>query len=224
MTALRLHAITLSEAHRAALAVNGDKPPSLPTPTGTYAVPGVPTTLIPFRDLCAVVSEQKAFALDEVSADVVTSHRAIVDAIFRRAAVLPAPVGVVFRAPDVLTRWMELHYVSLTSALDYVDDRAVARVHITRSDNTGEPLEEGSELAAVANESVRALRRVAVAAITVHGDPSASSLSVAFLVERETWKEFTRGVKDQSDAHHLLHFETTGPWAPYDFVRMQFGG
>jgi len=223
VTALRFHAITLTEAHHDVLSGDGEN--FALTPTSTYAVPGVPTSLIPFRDLCAVVSEQKAFALDEVSADAAAAHRAIVDAIFRRAAVLPAPVGVVFRASNVLTRWMELHYVSLTSALDYVDERAVARVHITRSDKTGEPLEEGSELAAAASEAVRALRRLAVAAVPVHGDvPALPSLSVAFLVERDSWKEFLRGVKDQVDAHHLLHFETTGPWAPYDFVRMQFGG
>jgi hypothetical protein len=125
----------------------------------------------------------------------------------------------------VLTRWMELHYVSLTSSLEFVDDRAVARVHIARADNKDELLEEGSELSAAAAESFRALRRLAVAAVPIHPDKTAKvSLSGAFLVEREAWKEFERGVKEQSDAHHLLSFEITGPWAPYDFVRMQFGG
>jgi hypothetical protein len=189
------------------------------------APPEYRTTLVPFRDLCAVVSEQKAFGADEISADVIATHRAIVDGVFRRTAVLPAPVGVVFRTPAVLTRWMELHYVSLTSALEFVDDRAVARVHVARADKKGERLEEGSDLAAAAAESFRALRRLAVAAVPIHSDKAANvSLSTAFLVERDSWKEFEHGVKDQGDAHHLLSFETTGPWAPYDFVRMQFGG
>ena len=218
--ALRLHAITVGDVHHdgpgaeASYAGTG-------TPTGTWAH----TTLIRFRDLCAVVSEQKAFGAGEISADTIATHRAIVDGVFRRTAVLPAPVGVVFRTPAVLTRWMELHYVSLTSALEFVDDRAVARVHVVRADKKGEQLEEGSDLAAAAAESFRALRRLAVAAVSLHADkPANISLSTAFLVERDSWKEFAHGVKDQGDAHHLLSFETTGPWAPYDFVRMQFGG
>jgi hypothetical protein len=49
-------------------------------------------------------------------------------------------------------------------------------------------------------------------------------LSAAFLVERELWKEFVEAVEEQHKAHPTLRLELTGPWAPYDFVRMQFGG
>ena len=215
MTPLRLHAITLAE-------VNPHDPAG--NSTAEMAVLG-PTALIPFRDLCAVVSETKAFVLDEATPEHVQTHRAIVDAVFRRAAVLPVPVGVVFRTPDVLTRWMELHYVSLTGALEFVDDRAVARVHIIRADGKPGDLETGSDLAAVAAESIRALRRHAVGAVPLRLDQMAGLvLSAAFLVEREQWKEFLTAVAEQHDAHHLMRFDVTGPWAPYDFVRMQFGG
>jgi hypothetical protein len=216
--ALRLHAVTLADA---------------PQPTAAEFVSALgdgdgwsgETTLVPFRDLCAVVSEQKAFTLDEATPDVVRRHRAIVDAIFRRAAVLPAPVGVVFRAPDVLKRWMELHYVSLTGALEFVEDRVAARVHIVRADGRDEDLEAGSDLAAAASESFRALRRRAVAAVPLRLEKvTGLALSGAFLVERDLWKEFLGAVEEQHDAHHLLRFDVTGPWAPYDFVRMQFGG
>ncbi|HEY9225702.1 MAG TPA: GvpL/GvpF family gas vesicle protein, partial [Gemmatimonadaceae bacterium] len=117
--ALRLHAVTVADAQH----------PSAPLDrnTGSWAVPVLPTglALVPFRDLCAVVSEQKAFVLDERGPEAVAEHRAVVDAVFRNGPVLPAPVGVVFRAPDVLKRWMELHYVSLSDALAFVEDRAV---------------------------------------------------------------------------------------------------
>ena len=213
--ALRLHAITLAEVNLDDPALNA---------TAEMAVAGL-TTVVPFRDLCAVVSEQKAFALDEASAEQVQQHQAIVDRIFRRAAVLPAPVGVVFRAPDILTRWMELHYVSLTGALEFVDDRAVARVHVVRADGKNDDMEAGSDLAAAAAESFRALRRRAVASVPLRLEQvTGLVLSAAFLVERDSWKEFSVGVAELQDAHHLMRFEMTGPWAPYDFVRMQFEG
>src|SRR5581483_537425 len=119
---LRLHAITLVDApHEAgAPATDGN---------GSHSE----TMIVPFRELCAVVTERHAFALEEPTPGEVDRHRAIVDAVFHRSAVLPAPVGAVFRNPDVLKRWMELHYVSLTDALEFVEDREVARVHIVRA-------------------------------------------------------------------------------------------
>lgn len=207
--ALRLHAITLADAAQNAPAGDGSE-----------------IALIPFRDLCAVVSTQRSFVLDETTPAAIEEHRRIVDRIFHQASVVPAPVGVVFRSPDVLKRWMELHYVSLSGALEFVEDRAVARVHIVRaSAKDGEDREAGSDLAAAATEAFRALRRHAVAAVPLRLEHvTGLVLSASFLVERDLWKEFLRAVEDQYDAHHLLRFDVTGPWAPYDFVRMQFGG
>jgi Gas vesicle synthesis protein GvpL/GvpF len=234
---LRLHAIMMSETPHGA---NGHGPESgttgaQPRAMGVTAAfrlsgsfgadPAVQTSLIPFRDLSAVVSEQKAFSLDERTAEAIALHRTVVDTVFRRAAVLPAPVGVVFRAPDVLKRWMELHYVSLTDALEFVEERAVARVHVVRADGMDEELEAGSDLAAAATEALRALRRRAVASVPLRTEAvTGLPLSSAFLVENEQWKEFHHGVAEQQDAHPSLHFDVTGPWAPYDFIHMQFGG
>ena len=207
--ALRLHAITLADA-----AQN--------IPVGEDSA----VALIPFRDLCAVVSPQRSFVLEETTAALLEEHRRIVDRIFHQSSVVPAPAGVVFRSPDVLKRWMELHYVSLSGALEFVEDRAVARVHIVRSDaKDGEEREAGADLAAAATEAFRALRRHAVAAVPLRLEHvTGLVLSASFLVERDLWKDFLRAVEDQHDAHHLLRFDVTGPWAPYDFVRMQFGG
>ena len=156
--ALRLHAITMADASshererrhrrrraspRAAVRKQLGVTGAFRVVTGFGADAGVQTSLIPFRDLCAVVSEQKAFSLDERTSEAIALHRTVVDTVFRRAAVLPAPVGVVFRAPDVLKRWMELHYVSLTDALEFVEERAVARVHVVRADGKAEKPRRG---------------------------------------------------------------------------------
>jgi Gas vesicle synthesis protein GvpL/GvpF len=214
--ALRLHAITLADAAQNAPVREGEA-------AGDGEHSGV--ALIPFRDLCAVVSPQRSFVLEDATPATIEEHRRIVDGVFQQATVVPAPVGVVFRSPDVLKRWMELHYVSLSGALEFVEDRAVARVHIVRSDAQGDEREAGADLAAAATEAFRALRRHAVAAVPLRLEHvTGLVLSASFLVERDLWKEFLRAVEDQHDAHHLLRFDVTGPWAPYDFVRMQFGG
>ena len=216
--ALRLHGITFADAHHE---VAGD---GTGTGSGTGTGTWSGTLLVPFRDLCAVVSEQKIFAIDEATPADVERHRAVVDWLFRRVSVVPAPVGVVFRAPDILRRWMELHYVSLTGALEFVDDRVAARVHVVRADGKPEDLETGSDLAESAAEAMRALRRQAVASVPLrHEEVTGLVLSSSFLVERDLWKGFMDALKSQRDAHHLLRFDVTGPWAPYDFVQMHFG-
>jgi hypothetical protein len=210
--ALRLHAITLADAHF-----------SPPVADGKKANHGL--KLVPFRDLCAVVSEQKMFTLDEPTPEQIEYHRSVVDSVFNSGTVLPAPVGVVFRAPDVLKRWMELHYVSLTGALEFVEDRMVARVHVVRAGATSDDLEAGSDLAAAAAESLRALRRHAVSAVPLRREEvTGLALSSAFLVDRSSWKAFLAAADEQRSAHHMLQFTVSGPWAPYDFVHMQFGG
>jgi len=205
---LLLHAIVLSDGHAL---------PEVPGATGAIR-------LVPYRDVGAVVSDQKSFALEDVDSARIEDHRAIIDTVFHIAPVLPAPVGVVFRSADALTRWMELHYVSLTGALEFLEDRAAARVHISHSGGNSTRAAD-ADLANAANESVRALRRAAVMAIPLAFDAASGRVSsAAFLVERDHWRDFLRAVAEQHEAHHALTFEVTGPWAPYDFVQMQFGG
>ena len=209
--ALRLHAITVADM-------------TVDVPGGTGTETSAITQFIPYRDLCAVVSEQRNFTLDAPSPSAVDFHRSVVDAVFRAATVLPAPVGVVFRAPDILKRWMELHYVALTGALEFVEDRVVARVHVVRAQATDDDRETGSDLAAEAAESLRELRRHSISSVPLRREEiTGLALSSAFLVERNAWRTFISATDEQQSAHRMLQFTVSGPWAPYDFVNMQFG-
>jgi len=208
--AMRLHAITIADV-------------SVQFPSGNGSGSSAPLKFIPYRDLCAVVSEQRNFTLDIATPSAVDFHRSVVDAVFRAATVLPAPVGVVFRAPDILKRWMELHYVALTGAMEFVEDRVVARVHVVRADATEDDRETGSDLAAEAAESLRALRRHSVSTVPLRREEvTGLALSSAFLIEQTAWRSFVVATEEQQAAHHLLRFTVSGPWAPYDFVNMQF--
>ena len=197
------------------------------TPTETAAGPlsiADGTTKVVFRDLAAIVTERERFALDEIDDLTVDAHRAVVDGIFRRQVVLPTPPGVVFRTEHVLTRWMELHYVALNDAIAFVTDRQAVRVHVERAGVTREDAETGSDLAEVAGTVFRDLRRRAVASVPLTLEKiTGITLSGAFLVERELFKEFERGVSEAKASNPKLAINVTGPWAPYDFVRMQFG-
>jgi len=201
--ALNLYGVTVSEAHEPRIDVPG-------------------TLLITLRDLAAICGEGE-YTTSELTPDRVAHDTDIVTAYGRRGPVLPAPLGVSFKHKDAVDRWLELHYVALSNALTFVDNRVVARVHVW---GAGAPDERdaGSELATVAADSLRTLRRVAVTTVPLRIEKAAGLvLSAAYLVERDQWKDFSTEVEEQGRRAPNLRFELTGPWPPYDFVQMQLG-
>jgi hypothetical protein len=196
------------------------------TPTDDHAADALPTGVhtVRFRDLVAVVRDAPyaPVAADDAT---ITAHRQVVETLFDGRTLLPAPPGVTFRTPQALQRWMELHYVALSDALAFVDDRAGARVHIVRGHGSPSAADTGTDLASAAAECMRVLRRQAVAGLPLRTEHlTGIVLSSAFLVERELWKDFTGAVRRVAAEHAHFRVELTGPWPPYDFVRMEFGG
>lgn len=179
--------------------------------------------LIPVRELAAVV-EEGDFRTHGVQDADLERQLDVIASVFNQDAVLPAPVGTIFRSEDVLQKWMELHYVALSDALAWVEDRVAARVHITRAGGRESDREAGSDLAAIAAEVTRSLRRHAVASVPLRSEQvTGIMLSAAYLVERNLWQEFSDAVGDERERHEHVTMEFTGPWPPYDFVRFQFG-
>jgi len=183
-------------------------------------VDGVETVVV--RELAAIVAASP-YAAQEPTDERVKRSGAVVAAFATQGPVLPAPVGVVFRSRDAMVRWLELHYVALSDALSFVDDRVVGRVHVWRPSKLGDE-EAGSDLAAVAAEKPRELRRSAVATVPLRVEQiTGIVLSAAFLIEQELWKDFASKVEEQGSRVPNVRLELTGPWPPYDFVQMQFG-
>jgi hypothetical protein len=191
---------------------------------GSAGAPGSGPELLTFRDLAALVSPSEYTAVTPTG-EVIDEHRRIVDSAFVHTPVLPAPVGTVFRSRETLMRWLELHYVALTEALNFVEDRAVARVHVQRGKGKVDERDAGSDLAAAAAEAFRSLRRQAVAAVPLKSEHlTGIVLSSAFLLDKELWPDFVTAVDEQRSKHRGLEFHVSGPWPPFDFVHMQFGG
>ncbi|HET9685052.1 MAG TPA: GvpL/GvpF family gas vesicle protein [Gemmatimonadaceae bacterium] len=185
--------------------------------------PPVPDTeLIVVRDVAAVCG-QSPYSRPEPTPERISHFASVIDSYSQRGPVLPAPMGVVFRSRDAVQRWLELHFVSLSDALNYVENRVVARVHVWRP---GEPDERevGADLAATAADSLRALRHSSVTTVPLRLEKlTGIVLSAAYLVEVERWNEFTAQVEALGRESSALRFELTGPWPPYDFVQMQIG-
>lgn len=190
------------------------------------------TTIVPFRMLGAVVAPTR-YARVSVDEAEIGEYTRILEEVQANTAVLPAPPGTVFRTRDSLARWLELHYFTLTQAIGVVEGHSEGRVSITKSptvdskDATADEIKEHTkQLAAVASDSMRVLRGQATATITlpVSEDDTTVVAQASFLVDMERWALFCELVAKEDQRHTDLNFRLSGPWPPYDFVRMEFGG
>lgn len=180
------------------------------------------TTLVSVRDLGAITASAPYQRQSPDDRDL-ERHAAVLSMVAERNAVAPAPVGTVFRDRAALVRWIELHYHALHESLAYLDGRLVARVHIVKRDPASAI--EGAALAARAAEVLKNLRAQAAAMVPLKTEQlTGIVLSGAFLVERDKWGTFTSAVGAAAAAHTDLDIRVTGPWPPYDFVRLDLGG
>lgn len=189
------------------------------------SVPGV--FVVSCRDLDAVVQEVPFEALPGTSEDIEHHHDAV-NGVFARFPIVPAPYGVVFGSATVVERWMEVHYYTISDALRYVEDRIGARLFVSERDSLldGMELEERRDVLVVSGEAFRALRKHAVASTTLRASYEAGGrrAGATFLVERDRWSLFQDVVAEEGRRYPSMLFRLTGPWPPYDFVRLQLGG
>jgi len=183
------------------------------------------TTLVHYRALAAIV-EPAPYSASPLGDDDMGNYVRVLEESHSHAAVLPAPPGTVFQSQSTMMRWLELHYFTLTEALAVVEGHTAARVSITTHGSQED--DSGKSLAGMAAESLRLLRSQAAATVSLpmaDGDNEDGVVARAsFLIDTQRWQAFTETVSAEAKRQTGLDFRVTGPWPPYDFVRMQFGG
>jgi hypothetical protein len=209
VTALRLYGVAAVESGQATSLAEG-------------------TSLVHFRALAAIV-EPAAYSVTTLDEEVTARYLKVLEEAYGHSTVLPAPPGTVFQSQSILSRWLELHYFTLTEALSVIEGHAAARVSITthsRQENGDGDAQKS--FAALAAESLRLLRSQAAATVTLPradaDDEDGVVARASFLIDRERWQTFKDTVSKEAQRQSALDFRVTGPWPPYDFVRMQFGG
>lgn len=167
-----------------------------------------------YRDLEALV-RPVPFALPALDPEQVRRHQRVVETAMRRGTILPAPYGVVFRGRRPLIRFLEDQYLALDEGLAFLEGQWEMRLHITAA-GAQEPTPGLDERAAALFGE---LRRRARAALPLARTPD-RLLSAAFLVPRDSWIDFVERTHELGERDPELLFDVTGPWPPYDFVRM----
>lgn len=198
MTSLRLYGIAT---------VNGD----------VHALPP-DTEIVAFKEVAAIVAPA-SYARITPDERAIAEHHAVIQQVFAFHAILPAPVGVIFRTRESLARWLELHYFTLSDGLAFVEGRCVARVRVV--DTHGRDEDEARTLG---SEMFKELRREAASGLPLKHDgdaPEDELLHATYLIERSRWDHFKTRALGERERHRGVEVTITGPWPPYDFVRLQ---
>jgi|SRR5687767_8992121 len=169
---------------------------------------------IRYRDLDALV-RPVPYELPPLDEAHVLAHQKTVESAMRRGTVLPAPYGVVFRGRRQLLRVMQEQYLALDEGLSFLDGHWELRLHITSAATE----DAAPALDDIAMQLYSELRRHARAAVPFPAEGK-RLMSAAFLVDRSLWLEFMDRAEDLGAAHREVSFDITGPWPPYDFVRV----
>jgi hypothetical protein len=180
------------------------------------------TELLITGDLGAVL-RQAAFERIEMCDEQLQAYEDVVESVFERQTILPAPFGVVFRNTDHVTRWLQMHYLTLTEATHLVEGRCELRMHLRSADDDRMQEEADPIATEAAMELYRSVSREADAAVMLRRPALNALVSGAFLIDRSEWEAFNAIIVSQARRYDKLVVEQTGPWPPYDFVRMDLG-
>lgn len=172
-------------------------------------------TLVPHRDVAALVMPTAPGLPANDPEALVARHEEVHRALLLRGSVVPAPLGVAFGGAAEVERFLAEAYGTLRGALAKVEGRWEFRLHADLVDTA---LAEQLAMDLVTHIYAE-LRRISASAIPFarHGR---RLLSAAFLVERATSAGFQDRVEELARINSALALDLTGPWPPYDFVQM----
>ncbi len=181
--------------------------------TGTSATEREELLRIRYRDLEALV-RAVPFALPEVDREAVQEHQRVVWNASKRDTLLPSPAGIVFKGRRAVIRFLQEQYIPLEEGIALVEGHWELRLHLKPTVPEGR-----TEAAEAALQVYGELRRFARAAFPFAHEEE-HVLSAAFLVNRSNWLQFMDQAEELGLRYTDLVFDVTGPWPPYDFVRM----
>lgn len=161
----------------------------------------------------------------------------------REVPLVPVPPGLAARDEEAVRRFLRRARLPLLEALELTEGCWELRVHLlrrregTRGSGDGSPggpagggedgpgassrddAAAGGELPAGASGLARALRRRCRAVRSLPPPPGVV-LSRACLVPRPRWIALVEEVARREEGLAGLEADVTGPWAPWDFVRL----
>jgi len=174
--------------------------------------------LVTAGDLAAAVTDAPFRDVEEPDAAALRAHEAVVESLLRRPSLVPAPYGFLARNEAAVRVFLERRRHALEEALERLENTYEVRIHVTVGE---EP--DGERLAGHLRQLNGILRGQARAARELPGRSEEEAVA-AFLVGRGEWLHLVQAATRWEARSPHVRLRVTGPWPPYDFVRLEQGG
>lgn len=178
-----------------------------------------PQELVEEGPLAAAVTPARSSGDDDPAPEELRRHHRIVRELADRGTVLPLSWGFVARDRQAVRRFLRESRERLEEGLEFLDGGVELRLHVRPREGS----DVGPQLREVfLSGMLQSLRAHARSARRLPADHDAGA-DAAFLVERDGWERFRERALRWEERGPGVELEVTGPWPPYDFVRLDSG-
>lgn len=175
---------------------------------------------IPYRNVAAVVgeSQMKDYELTE---DNMKRHEEVIRQVMEEHTVIPVEFGTVIKNERILKYLLKNAYDPVRECLRLVDN--MVELGVKAVVNADASFAEPEKRKEYATNILGSLNNRAKQVVTDDLFSDRLVLNASFLVNKQDIDTFSNEVVDLQEKYPMIKLLYSGPWAPYNFVRIKIG-
>lgn len=175
---------------------------------------------IPYKAISTVVSDTPLTGYQPTEENI-KIHNEVINLVMKEHSLIPMAFGMVFKDKEVLLSVLEKSYEAIKKTLALLDNKVELGIKIVLNKELMELLDEErkSQFASYIFES---LKKRAIESVNGKLFSERLLLNASFLVEKNKVEEFSKEV-DKLKGMLAPKVQYTGPWPPYNFVKINIG-
>ncbi len=175
---------------------------------------------IPYKDILAVVSDtdKTNYLLTE---DNIRMHNKVTEFVMERHPVIPMAFGMAFKNKEILFSVLEKSYDAIKKSLALFDGKIELGVKIVMSKDMMELLDTERKTQ-ISSHIFESLKGKSAESVNNKLFSERLLLNASFLVEKDKVEHFSEEVDKLKDML-TPKIQYTGPWPPYNFVKIKIG-
>lgn len=182
---------------------------------GNIGIENAEVYTVSFGDIAAVVTDTSVMVY-EPSDDNLQRHNDVVSEVLKGHTVVPVAFGMVIKDGLRLKSVLEIAGTQITKAIDVVKGKVELGVRVIRPKGA-EFDEEGFA------SDIKRLPEMAAASKLSRRVSNSLLLDIHYLVAKEDAERFYEEIGRLVEKYKELKINSTGPWAPYHFVKIKIG-
>lgn len=188
---------------------------------GNVGIGNAEVYTIPFKDVTAVISDSplQDYTLRE---DYVRTHENVIRQVMENHTVVPMAFGMVFADGETLSSVLERVYETIKRAIELLKNRIELGVKVILPKDMADSFDDEKRKQYV-SDILESLNKKAVQSVNGELFSERLVLNASFLIDKANMNDFSEEVGRLEEKYGELKFQYTGPWPPYNFVKVDIG-